>query len=329
MNTDPAKAAVAADWAHGRPLVSCRIDPSGRFALAGSEDYTVRRFNLADGTSIGLAGHDSWVQAIAFSPDGAQVVTGGYDGRLIWWPVEGDAPQPIRIVEGHKGWIRAAAMRPDGSLLATAGNDLVVRLWNTADGALAKELPGHEKHVYSAAWHPSGKFLITGDLAGVVRQWDVETGTVVRTFDAKPLHTYEGGQQVDFGGVRALSFSPDGKFLAAGGLYKASNPLGAVHEPLVLLFDWETGTLVRQQIAEGVPGGIVWSLDHLADGTLVAASGGSSGGLLLFFKSDADKAVHKFGLPNILRDADLHPDGLRIVTAHHDGHLRITTVAAG
>jgi len=329
VNTDPAKAAVASDWPHARPLVSCRVDPSGRFAFAGSEDYTVRRFNLADGANIGLAGHDSWVQAIAFSKDATQVVTAGYDGRLIWWPIEGGAPAPIRTVEGHQGWIRAAAVRPDGSLLATAGNDLVVRLWNMADGSLVKELPGHEKHIYSAEWHPSGKFLLTGDLAGVVKQCDFETAAVTRAFDAKPLHTYEGGQQVDFGGVRALSFSPDGKYLAAGGLYKGSNPLGAVHEPLVLLFDWEAGTLVRQQIVDGVPGGVVWALDHLADGTLVAASGGSSGGLLLFFKPDQDKAVHKFGLPNILRDADLHPDGLRIATAHHDGHLRLTSVAAG
>lgn len=329
MPTDPTKAAVANDWAHARPLVSCRIEPSGRFAFAGSEDFTVRRFNLADGANIGLAGHESWVKAIAFAKDGSQVITCGYDGRMIWWPVEGDAPQSIRTVEGHHGWIRAAVVRPDGTLLATAGNDLVVRLWNIADGSLVKELPGHEKPVWSLAWHPEGKFLLSGDLAGVIKQWDVETAQVARTFDAKPLHTYEGGQQVDFGGVRALSFSPDGKFLAAGGLHKGTNPLGAVHEPLVMLFDWSAGTLVRSHITEGIPGGGVWSVRHLTDGTLVAASGGSSGGILLFFKPDADKETHRFGLPNILRDMDLHPDGTRIATAHHDGHLRVTSVVAG
>ncbi len=259
MPTDLTKAAVANDWAHARPLVSCRIDPSGRFAFAGSEDFTVRRFNLADGTNIGLSGHESWVKAIAFTKDGSQVITCGYDGRMIWWPIEGDTPQPIRTVEGHHGWIRDAVVRPDGSLLATVGNDLVVRLWNVADGSLVKELPGHEKPVWSAVWHPEGKFLMSGDLGGVIKQWDVETGQVARTFDAKPLHTYEGGQQVDFGGVRALSFSPDGKFLAAGGLHKGTNPLGAVHEPLVMLFDWSAGTLVRSHITEGIPGGGVWS----------------------------------------------------------------------
>ena len=57
------------------------------------------------------------------------------------------------------------------------------------------------------------------------------------SFDAKALHTYEGGQQVDFGGVRGLAISGDGGSVAGGGLHKATNPPGAVHEPLVLVFD--------------------------------------------------------------------------------------------
>jgi WD40 repeat protein len=142
------------------------------------------------------------------------------------------------------------------------------------------------------------------------------------------LHTYEGGQQVDFGGVRALAISPDEKWLAAGGLYKATNPLGAVHEPIVLLFNWESQKVEKQQIAEGITGGVVWRLRWLADGSLMGISGGSTGGFLLFWKPDADKDYFRFQLPNIARDMDLHPDGLQVATAHHDRHVRITRLAA-
>jgi WD40 repeat protein len=161
-----------------------------------------------------------------------------------------------------------------------------------------------------------------------VKQWEVASGKEVRTFDAKPLHTYEGGQQVDFGGVRALAISPDEKWLAAGGLYKATNPLGAVHEPIVLLFNWESQKVERQQIAEGITGGVVWRLRWLADGSLMGVSGGSTGGFLLFWKPDGDKDYFRFQLPNIARDMDLHPDGLQVATAHHDRHVRITRLAA-
>jgi WD40 repeat protein len=327
-NLDVKQARAVTEYAHERPLVSCRFDPQGRYVFAGSEDRTVLRWSLADGAKATLAGHESWVRSIAFTKDGAQAVTGGYDGRLIWWAADAEKPQPLRSVDAHQGWIRSMSTSPDGQLLATGGNDNSVRLWNIADGSLVRELAGHERHVYSVQFHPTGQFLLSGDLVGVVKQWNVADGAAVRTFDAKPLHTYEGGQQVDFGGVRALAASADGKLLAAAGLHKASNPLGAVHEPLALLWDWETQKLLQSHIAEGITGGVVWRTVFLSDQTLLGVSGGSSGGLLLFWKADADKAFHRFGLPTLARDMDLHADGIRVATAHNDGKLRITTLAA-
>ena len=326
---DPKQAYVAAQWPHDRPLNACRFDPAGRYVFCGSEDAAVERFNLADGVRTVLSGgHETWVHALAFNKDGSQAVSGGCDGKISWWETAAAAPAPLRSIEAHKGWIRSLDRSPDGTLLASGGNDNMVRLWNMADGKVVREMAGHPRNVYSVAFHPSGQFLLSGDLVGGVKQWEVASGKEVRAFDAKPLHTYEGGQQVDFGGVRALAVSPDGKWLAAGGLYKATNPLGAVHEPLVLLFDWESQKLERQHIAEGITQGGIWRMRWLGDGSLMGVCGGATGGFLIFWKPDAEKDFHRFQLPNIARDMDLHPDGLQVATAHHDHHVRITRLAA-
>jgi WD40 repeat protein len=324
---DPKLANVVSQWTYDRPLNACRFSPAGTFVFCGSEDANVERFNLADGARTNFSGgHDTWVQAIGFSKDGAQIYSGGCDGKLTWWDAAAKSPKPTRSIEAHKGWVRALDVSPDGKLIATGGNDNLVKLWNAADGKLVRAMPGHPRNVFSVAFHPQGKFLLSGDLLGVLNQWDVATGKLVRTFDAKPLHTPLG--EIDYGGVRSIAISPDSKWLAAGGLYKGTNPLGAVNEPLVLLFNWESKKLEKQQITDGIPGGAISRLRWLADGSLMAACGGTTGGFLLFWKPDAEKAFHKFQLPALARDMDLHPDGLRVATAHSDKQIRITRLAA-
>jgi WD40 repeat protein len=327
---DPKAAWVVSQWLHDRPLISCRFDPTGQFVFCGSEDSVIERFRLSDGAkTILTGGHSTWVGAFAFSNDGKWVVSGGCDGKLTWWPADAETPQPLRSIAGHgTHWVRSLATSPDGTLLASGGNDNTVRLWNLADGTLVKEITGHEKHVYSVTFHPDGQSLFSGDLAGSIRQWDLSTGTELKKFDGAALYSYNGGQQVDFGGVRALTVSPDRKWMAAGGLYKATNPLGAVHEPLTLLFNLETGAIERQLIAEGITQGVIWRLRWLSDGSLMGVTGGASGGWLLFWKTDAEKDFHRFPLPSLARDMDLHSDGIQVATAHHDRHVRITKLSA-
>jgi WD40 repeat protein len=323
---DIKQAHIVSQWAHESPLIACRFEPKGRFVFSTGEDNKIQRWELASGKKTLLAGHDSWVWCLGATLDGENLISGGGDGRLMWWPVAAEAPAPIRTIEAHQGWVRCLAISPKGDKIATGGNDRIVRIWNTADGTKLQELAQHEIPVYSLLWHPSGEMLISGDLHGKVLQWDLAMGKVSRTFDAKPLHSYNGGQQVDFGGVRSLAISPDGKYFACAGLHKAENPLGAVLEPLVLLFEWESQKLVQQQIAEGLKGPL-WRIQYLADGTLVGVMGGSSGGFLLFWKPDQNKDIHRFKLPNLARDMDLHSDGIQVATTHADKHLRISKLA--
>lgn len=322
MNLDPKQTHVTAEWKHKSPLITCRYDPKGRFVFSSAEDYTIQRWDLKTGTPTVWEAHDSWVRDFAFLNDGETLVSAGSDDQILFWSVTAEKPEPIQSVKAHEGWIRTIAVSPDGQLFATAGNDLLVKIWNS-DGSLVRELPGHEKHIYSVRFHPGGEFLLSGDLGGQVHQWDLQSGKLVRTFDAKDLHTYNKGQQVDYGGVRDLAFSPDGKSLACCGLHKATNPLGAVNEPLLVVFDWNTGKKTRSHEAAGVRG-VAWRVVYLSDGSLAAGSGGSGGGYLVFWKPDSDKEYHKLKLKQTLRGMDLSPDGLQLATAHWDGYLRIS-----
>ncbi|MCA8998085.1 MAG: WD40 repeat domain-containing protein [Planctomycetaceae bacterium] len=95
----------------------------------------------------------------------------------------------------------------------------------------------------------------------------------------------------------------------------------------MLLFHWETQEVEKQLIAEGITQGVIWRLKWLPDGSLMGLNSGGNGGYLLFWKPDVEKDFHRFQLPNLARDMDLHPDGLQVATAHYDRHLRITRLA--
>ena len=313
-------------WKHSAPMLGCRFDPTGRYVFASSMDHTVQRWDLQEDKQTPYVGHESWLRGIVFSPDGRQVYTGGYDGKLCFWENDSSStsePQePIREIEAHEGWIRWLAVHPSGQFLATAGNDLVIKLWSTETGELINSLAGHEKHIYSLFFHPQGELLLSGDLQGVVHEWNLDSGKLLRSFDAKPLHTYHGGQRVDYGGVRCISLSHDGKQIAFGGLHKATNPFAGVQEPLVLVFDYESAKQIRTHEATEIPRGIVWRLITEPDGTLIGGIGGRDGWIT--FWNEEKTETHKLKMPSPVLDLDRHPSAPEIVTAHHDGGIRIT-----
>ncbi len=314
---------VAVDLVHNSPLISCRFDRTGKYVFAGAQDYNVWRFEIASGAKVALP-TENWVRGIVCDHAGKVVVTSGYDGRLIWWPVEGEQPEPIRVVAAHDGWIRSLAVNPGDTLLASVGNDLVVRLWNLADGTLVREMTGHESHIYNVAFHPDGKQLVTGDLHSKLIHWDVETGTQLRTWQAESLQKYDPTFKAIYGGFPGMTFDADGKILAVCGITNVTNAFAGVGNPSVVVFDWEKAEKQIEHLSKAKLQANAWGVAIHPTGIRIAAAGGGSGGNLLFWNPSEADEFHVLKLPNTARDMDLSPDGLHVATAHFDGHVRIS-----
>ncbi|HEY7311721.1 MAG TPA: WD40 repeat domain-containing protein [Gemmataceae bacterium] len=318
---DPAKTHLLKEYKHTSPLIGCRFDPSGRFVFAGCQDNSVVRWHLENGKKTLLAGHKSWLRALAFAAKEKLLFSGDYAGRVLVWPADADEPKPVHTIEAHRGWVRALAVSPDGQTLASCGNDHLVKLWSVPDGRPLRELAGHACHVYNTAFHPDGKHLVSADLKGVVKVWDLAKGESVRELDAKVLHKYDPSFKADIGGVRGMAFSPDGTLLACAGITNVSNAFAGVGNPLVVLFDWAAGKpkqLLKPKVAFQ---GTAWGVAIHPAG-FVAAVGGGNGGILWFWKPDNAQDFFNLKLPNNARDLDLHSDGHRLAVAFADGAVR-------
>lgn len=320
---DPTKVALTKEFPHERPLTACFWEPLARFVFFGAEDNLVHRLNLQTETIDALPRHDSWVRGMAATPDGETLLTGGYDGRLIAWPLAAEVPQPLRVTEAHDGWIRAVAVSPNGKLAATCGNDRLVKVWEVADGRLVQTLAGHQHHVYNVIFLPDSEQLASCDLKGVVRKWRVGAENSQELATVKQLHEYDTTFRADIGGARSIAISPDGRLVALGGITNVSNAFAGVGEVAIALVNTESGAIERLLESKEKVRGTCWGVAHHPDGFWIGVSGGGGGGWIRCWNADSDNEFTSFKLKNDGRGMSLSPDNRHLAIAHADKFLRL------
>lgn len=145
---------------------------------------------------------DGQLAAAAITPDEAQPAI----MAVTIWNVTTGAP--VRTLKGHSVPINGMAFGPDRRQLACAGNDGTVRLWDVSGDAEVRVLRPNDpkrRRLLRVAFSPDAALLAAGDGAGNVTVWETATGRQVYTL---PTQADE---------VRALSFSGDGRLIAAAG----------------------------------------------------------------------------------------------------------------
>ncbi|MCF7853499.1 MAG: WD40 repeat domain-containing protein [Candidatus Pacebacteria bacterium] len=226
------------------------------------------------------------IHSLAFSPDGEVIAVGAREvelysvvkGEVIRSGDEGDRPESNSLSFSPGGSILAAAWRgaglyhaenlfrlqhlhggnecrvafsPDGKTLASHPNQMhgEIWLWQTENGRDFEKVAEFDPDgdmIQAIEFTPDGAYVAGGFRDGKVRFWEVGT--------------HEPAYTIDFdssGGNYNLTFSPDGKILAA------SEPdLGRK----IYLFDLEDGT--KKRVLD--PEGRVSRMQFSADGTRIA-----------------------------------------------------------
>lgn len=121
------------------------------------------------------AGHADAVTAVAFSPCGTKLATGGADRIAKVWDLTDPAnPAEVAVFKGHSGAVRAVSWSPDGATIATGSDDKSVRVWSLATGRELMALRGHGSNIEAVAFSPDGNKLASASWDWSVRVWDVK-----------------------------------------------------------------------------------------------------------------------------------------------------------
>ncbi|MDX2076819.1 MAG: hypothetical protein SFZ02_10335 [bacterium] len=155
-----------------------------------------------------------------FSPDSREVIIGTNDGMVYKWDVEtGDF---IQSYQAHEALINSLEYSPDGTTILTTSHDQNIRLWDV-DGKLKTTL--YINDVVSARFSPDSKNIIArAFLNQEIQVWDIETEQIIeRIINNHGLD------------ITAMTYSPDGRYLALAGLSGIKIVDVQTGEPFLLL----------------------------------------------------------------------------------------------
>jgi hypothetical protein len=270
---------------------------TGALALLGVLTHTV---SADESVTRLLTGHTGEIFAVAFSPTGHVLASGGGDQTIrIWEPGTG---RELNVLRGHVGAVRALAFSPDGQRLASGSADTTIRIWDVGSGKERKSVSSPFGAVHAVAFSPDGQWLASGGHDGSIRIWDVASGKELKAMRSQ------------FGIIYSIAFSPDSKILATGS-----------SDPIVHLWDLATG-MERGALAGHTDH--VHAVTFSSDSRLLA-SGSSDRTVRLWEVAGGRERSVFSGHTGEVNAVALSTDGRTLASAGADGTVRVWDVATG
>ena len=287
--------------------------------------------------------HPAEVTNVAFSPDGARLLTGSDMIAQLWDSRMGAQFWSIASRDriGNRRFIASLAFDPTGGRFAASSGTFsgtVVQIINVEKKEVQMTLE-LETGARDLAFSPDGRKIAVGEAGGYARIWDADSG-------AKILELPHGGS------VNDVAFSPDGSRILTGSSDKTAMIRDAEtgaqlrvlqHEEPVsrVAFSPDGGRIATSSLSgklriwdadsEAEPqiltqGSPILSLAFSPDGGLVATGGANKQARIW----DARTGASLMSIPHegAVRSVAFSPDGLRLATGSDDKMARIWEIAA-
>jgi len=257
---------------HTAPIRAAAADAAGEVLATVSDDKTLRLWMLSSGELIRVlrpqigGGAEGELKAVALSPDGQYVVTGGWTG-FAWekanslYLFETASGRLVRRVGGLPQVINRLAWSPDGHHIAVglAGAN-GIRLLAADDWREVGRDADYGGPVYGLGFDQSGRLAVTA-FDGYIRLYDAALRPVAKVKAPSGARPY------------AVALTPDGSALAVG--YIDALAVDILSAPELR----RVGAANVASLSGGSLSQVAWSRDGalLAGGSYWSAATGSPG----------------------------------------------------
>jgi serine/threonine protein kinase len=133
--------------------------PDGE-SLAAVQGNAVLIHRLKTRPNISYYRYGLRILAVAWSPNGGYLASGGYDHAVHVWDVRND--QLVTVYQSHTGPVSALAWSPDSRRIASGALAAHINVWDALTGWGVLSYPGHAGDVLALAWSPDGRAILSG-----------------------------------------------------------------------------------------------------------------------------------------------------------------------
>lgn len=230
--------------------------PDGKYLVSAGNDKVVRVWDTSTGKTIRTLrgqislGQDGEIYALALSPDGKLLATGGLltgtsEEKMAIRLYDFESGELITLLKGHQNTIQSLAFSADNNFLISGSTDQSAIIWDIEAKQKLHVLNGHTGYINAVAFTSDSKRVITAGNDKTMRFWQVDTGELlkilkghkekitavvisskyiasasldktIRLWSAKNGRFIKTFAKLD-DGVSSLAFSSNGNYLVSGG----------------------------------------------------------------------------------------------------------------
>lgn len=191
---------------HHEPVNVCRFLPETRYICTGSDDATIRVWNMENGEFLSSNGqHLKRVTDLAFVPKTHKIISLSSDSILLWdldtlSAGQRDFPaQDSQIFQRTRQCsFTKMCLTSNGERLVAASEDFLITIWDVLTTQVIAALPGHSGLILTMDISELDDFLLSGGADETIMIWSLEDLTVKSkkqiislgpAFDAKLDHS--------------------------------------------------------------------------------------------------------------------------------------------
>jgi WD40 repeat protein len=304
-------------------------------SLSDNDDYTAQVWNAQTGELMhDLKGHSGLITDYAYSANGRFLITTSSDKTAKIWDVSSGSLMGDLI--GHTKVVTSAALSPDCGVVVTTSNDYSVKMWSVRSAGELRTLNNRSNPIQSARFNHSGTSLLTlsKDLISIL---DSQTGKLFKSsnknYETAIFSSDDSSVLVSSDGFISL-FSTDNferilKFKAHNYDIKGTefnlsgDQMVSISEDLKIWNSY-SGEMIHS-----------FSLESEAISSAVFNKNGSllligSPDYAILYEIGSGRILKRFeGHENMLHSAIFSPDESMIITATHNGIVKLWSMKSG